>query len=340
MVNAIARDMPLFLCIDGGGTKTVAVISDAQGAVLSRGEAGPSNLTAGVKHTVAAVISSTQEAISRLPGPSITSWPCSDPVFSRVWVGIAGCARPPDHALLSPFIADLFPGSTWRLTNDGELLTAPITSTDYRVMVTVICGTGSLALRWSRPDLQNPVRQVARSGGWGALLGDEGSGWSMGKEGVKSLLTFAANDRPLVPFHHEVMERLGINDPHDLYPALALSLSGDVDATQAEAERKKKIAGCTKHIVTAALGGDGEAMRILKKVASEVVDLLRPLVEDPVWGAQGEEGTLLVLGGGLSSVKEFRQLVVQGMDKEGWKWGDVKVVSDPAVDGVKALASL
>jgi hypothetical protein len=44
MVNAIARDMPLFLCIDGGGTKTVAVISDAQGAVLSRGEAGPSNL--------------------------------------------------------------------------------------------------------------------------------------------------------------------------------------------------------------------------------------------------------------------------------------------------------
>lgn len=257
-----------------------------------------------------------------------------------MWVGIAGCARPPDHALLSPFIADLFPGSTWRLTNDGELLTAPITSTDYRVMVTVICGTGSLALRWSRPDLQSPVRQVARSGGWGALLGDEGSGWSMGKEGVKSLLTFAANDRPLLPFHHEMMARLGIDEPHNLFPALALSLSEGGDATQAEAERKKKIAGCTKHIVVAARGGDGEAIRILTKVASEVVELLRPLVEDPAWGGQGEEGTLLVLGGGLSSVDEFRQLVVLGMEKEGWRWGDVKVVSDPAVDGVKALASL
>jgi N-acetylglucosamine kinase-like BadF-type ATPase len=172
------------------------------------------------------------------------------------------------------------------------------------------------------------------------LLGDEGSGWSMGKEGVKSLLTFAANDRPLLPFHHEIMERLGIDDPHNLYPALALSMADDVDATQAEAERKKKIAGCTKHIVVAALGGDGEARRILKKVASEVVELLRPLVEDPVWGGQGEEGTLLVLGGGLSSVDEFRQLVVQGMEKEGWNWGDIEVVSDPAVDGVKALATL
>jgi len=206
---------------------------------------------------------------------------------------------------------------------------------------------------------------VTRSGGWGPLLGDEGSGWSLGREGIKSLLTHHANHRPLLPWHREILDKFGIEDPDGLLGVMS-RLDTGLEHQMADSERKKRISGCTKEVIQAGKGGDEEAKRVMKKVAREVVELLGPLVDEEAHWADGvmvgksdrygingdidlneiELGggrgisvreTMLVMGGGLSGVDEFREMVEDGMKERGWDWAEVRVVTDPAEEGVRSL---
>ncbi|ORX35931.1 hypothetical protein BD324DRAFT_629575 [Kockovaella imperatae] len=342
--------MTLYLCLDGGGTKTTAVIAfvsnSSTPSSFVRGEAGPSNLTQnGPEICMAALTLATASALSRLASPpafppTASSASSSDvqkrPVFRRIWAGIAGCARPPDYALLRPLLQNLFPGSDVRLTGDGELLTAPIYSTPHLDLVTLISGTGSLALRWHRSSTSERVAQVSREGGWGFLLGDEGSGWSLGREGIKSVLTAMANHRDLLPWHRDILRRFNVEgEPHRLLASLT-TLDPTLPVAEADSERKKRIAACTKHVVLAAQEGDEEASKAVKRVALEVVELLRPLVETTKSKDELEE-TILVVGGGLGGVDLFWDQVALGMKNRGWRWASIERISDAALEGVKVI---
>ena len=291
---------------------------------------------------IAALTLATSSALSQLPSPpsfpaasGATTSKTPEPVFSRVWAGIAGCARPPDYALLRPLLEGLFPGSEVRLTGDGELLTAPVYATPHLDLITLISGTGSLALRWRRESTSERVVQVAREGGWGFLLGDEGSGWSLGREGIKSVLTHTANNRPLLPWHGDILDRFGVREePHRILAALT-TLDPGVPINVADSERKKRIAACTKHVVQAAQQGDDEALRLLQKVAGELVEVLRPLVE--LKNLEDLKRTVLVVGGGLAGVDLFWSEVERNMAEHGWEWALISKCGDAAMEGVRVI---
>lgn len=193
--------------------------------------------------------------------------------------------------------------------------------------MSLICGTGSLALLWER--CNGELVKQGRSGGWGSVLGDEGSGWSLGREGIKSVLSYTANDQTLLPWHREIMDKLKVCHPDQLL-STAISLDHNLPTGRAESERKKRIAGCAK-IVAAAT--DIEASRIKLKVAKEVIETLRPLVEK-IHGDVAD--TLLSVTGGLGR-SAFWDIVLQLMDKEGWSWGCVVHISDPSEEGLESI---
>lgn len=255
---------------------------------------------------------------------------------TSVWAGYAGCARRSDHLTLYPLLQETFPNAKIRLTSDAELLTAPLAGSRYSRCVTLICGTGSLALVWQREPgaLAAPTRQVGRSGGWGPLLGDEASGWSVGKAAIKSALTYAANERPLLPWHHAVMARFEVDDVDRLISGVSL-LDISLPHAEADSERKRRIASCSRIVVEAAIDMDSEATRILAYVAAEVVDLLRPLVGTlpPV----NLRETMLIVTGGLSQADAFWEEVQRKMASEGWEWGEVMKVSDAAMTGLERM---
>jgi N-acetylmuramic acid 6-phosphate etherase len=179
--------------------------------------------------------------------------------------------------------------------------------------------------RWA----DGEVRNEGRSGGWGAVLGDEGSGWSLGREGIKSVLTYTANGLPLLPWHRDILNHLGVSDP-DLLLTAATRLAETCPPGPAESERKKRIAGCARIVV----GAEGdEADRVLGKVAREVVDVLRPLVGR----LEGDlEDTILSVTGGLGGSAFWKR--VEGlMSLEGWKWHSVCYLADPAEQGLRSL---
>src|SRR5581483_4210986 len=101
-----------FLGVDGGGSKTLAVIVNERGEEVGRGLANGANyntvgLEAAVQHIYTAVEQATRTTGCRLP-------------LRRAWLGLAGIDRQADHDLLLPRLRGL--ADRVRLTNDGELL--------------------------------------------------------------------------------------------------------------------------------------------------------------------------------------------------------------------------
>ncbi|MGH2507553.1 MAG: BadF/BadG/BcrA/BcrD ATPase family protein, partial [Ktedonobacteraceae bacterium] len=102
------------LGVDGGGSKTLAVIVNEQGNEVGRGLAGSANyqvigLETAVKQIHTAVEQAAQAAHCQLP-------------LRTAWLGLAGIDRPTDFDLLRPFLSTL--AEKVLLTNDAELLLA------------------------------------------------------------------------------------------------------------------------------------------------------------------------------------------------------------------------
>src|SRR5450631_2208321 len=105
-----------YVGIDGGGSKTLAVIVDAQGKERGRGQAGSSNYKAvGLELAVSNIYSAVKQAsleLNEQTHPALH--------FRKAWLGLAGADRPDDYLLLMTQLASL--AREVRITNDAELL--------------------------------------------------------------------------------------------------------------------------------------------------------------------------------------------------------------------------
>jgi N-acetylglucosamine kinase-like BadF-type ATPase len=162
----------LYLGIDGGGTKTRAVVVNSTGAELGAGEAGPCNYK---NIGVEAAAANLRAAAAKAGCAAGHSGP-----YASAWIGAAGVDGAADLALLAPAVASL--ATTVRLTNDAELLLAALPN---QTGVALIAGTGSIAVG------RNAAGAAARTGGWGRQLGDEGSGYTVGQQALIAALRCA-----------------------------------------------------------------------------------------------------------------------------------------------------
>lgn len=140
------------------------------------------------------------------------SLPTPFPLFSAVWIGCAGVDSPQDASDLQTLLAPLFsiPTSlpkgqsadrdynardsnafTPRLTvdNDTALLASPLQkyAPSIKTAVVTIAGTGSVVSTFTET-ADGLLQPGGRAGGWGWLLGDEGSGFFIGKEALRKIL--------------------------------------------------------------------------------------------------------------------------------------------------------
>ena len=164
----------LILSIDGGGTKTNAAVCDIEGNVLGLATAGPSNY-----HSlgIATTKQNLHEAISTaLSNAGITNNCC----FQLAFFGLAGLDHPQDSPNYEAIIKDLpWPIKQIHIINDARLSLA-LVNTGGPGMI-VVSGTGSIAYGL------NAFGQEARAGGWGYLLGDEGSGYDLGLKTLRTV---------------------------------------------------------------------------------------------------------------------------------------------------------
>ena len=163
--------MELVIGIDGGGSKTQALVATLDGLVLGRGTAGASNYQGvGLLAAQAAIDQAIEAALADTGLPKV--------VVRSVCLGLAGVGRADDRAIFDDWVRKRLPGAAFRVANDAELVLAAGSEAGWGLAV--IAGTGSIAYG------RNPAGVIARAGGWGPLLGDEGSGYAIGRAAFRA----------------------------------------------------------------------------------------------------------------------------------------------------------
>ncbi len=234
-----------WLGVDGGGTNCRAIILGAGDEVLGEGGAEAANhirvgLKAAIDHVVEAVTQACELAGIE---PSKITAAC---------VGLAGVSHPDHHRQALAALKEALPISDITLETDARVALAG--ATGAKPGVVIIAGTGSIACG------VNSRGRFARAGGWGPVMGDEGSGSYIGRRALESvLMSYDYRGEP-TSMMEPILRHFGVTSPPELPPVIY----DDPDKALREIPQLSKIA------VREAEEGDKVALGILKDAAKEL----------------------------------------------------------------------
>ncbi|WP_427172816.1 N-acetylglucosamine kinase [Arthrobacter sp. 92] len=191
--------------------------------------------------------------------------------ISEVVAGSGGIDTAHDAKALTELIQPLAPGAVVTVVHDTRLLLA---AADCSSGIAVIAGTGSAA--WGTTGGHH-----ARAGGWGYLLGDEGSGYWFGREAVRYSLERMNHGHPADELTQALLEACGIPGPEAL---IALFHSG---------AGRQYWAGMSRLVFEHAATGHPAALEMIDQAGADLASLAAKCAEQ-----LNIEGPI-VLGGGL-----------------------------------------
>ena len=241
--------MAIFLGIDGGGTGTSCLIGDEK-SVLGSGIAGASNvLRVGEAAARVALVQAIRQACNAAK---------IDPAkISRACVGVAGAARPEVAEVVRRIVAETVSG---QIEIVGDMVIALHAAFGARPGIMVIAGTGSIAYG------RNKAGKVARAGGWGFAVSDEGSGHWIGRTAVSATLRAADQSEDASPLLRATMNVWNVEDRDALVMAANVSPPPD-------------FAALFPAVLAAANTGDALAAGVLRLAGSELATLAKIIIE-------------------------------------------------------------
>lgn len=298
-----AETIPLFLGVDGGGSKTLAVIVDEGGYERGRGVAGSSNHeVVGMERAVAAI----HEAVGKATANARADLP-----LTAAWIGLAGIDHPRDIELLAPAVSSF--AASVRVTNDAELA---LSTLPRQVGVAVISGTGSIALG------RDTRGALARAGGWGHVLGDEGSGFGIGREALQCAVRAADGRGPATAMLDTILRHWRLSAPEALLECVYPTFD------------KTAIAALAPLVLALARAGDPVACRIEMRAASELALAIIAVARKLDFAA----GLLPVaFGGGVLIHEERLRALITRRIARLWRVDPV-LVEEPASSAARAMA--
>jgi N-acetylmuramic acid 6-phosphate etherase len=189
----------LYLGIEGGATRTVALIASGNGEAIQRVEAGPANLKL---LSDSQLVNHLRSLATQLPRPRALA------------IGLAGAWSRADGQRICTAAAKVWPRIPCHATSDLE--TALMAATDGHQTTTatakvlLVSGTGSCCYG-KRPD-----GHAIKVGGWGHILGDKGSGYEIGLRGLKAAIYYYDQTGVWPKLGRRILRALQFNEPNDL----------------------------------------------------------------------------------------------------------------------------
>ena len=259
--------MTYFLGVDGGGTKTLAAICDADGRVLGSGLSGPSNIDdVGLEAATANIAQAVRVA------RAVAN--CDPQPFAGAFLGLAGVVSSRDRALVSGIAQRLELAEQAGVDHDCRIALAGGLS--GRSGAVLIVGTGSSCYG------VNDAGDSWRSGGWGSLISDEGSGYFLGREGLIAAVRSIDGRGPTSSLAAALLKRLGVMQPDDLLHRLYVT-----GLTRTE------IAALAPITLDCAADGDDAALEIVERGSDLLVECVAAVAKQ----LRLERFELVVVGG-------------------------------------------
>lgn len=232
---------------DAGGTSTQCALMTLDGVVLGTGTAGPGNFQLVREDGIRNVLKEAYESALSAAGVSIR--------VHAAFVGMAGASSRRDRERIAAVAQELGIAPLWRVT--GDMVPALAAGTQGREGIVIVAGTGSICWGCDASGVS------ARAGGWGYLLGDEGSGFSIGQRGAMAALRAFDGRGPKTSLTHRIVHALGCAGVDEL-----------VGCIYREKAPRPLIASLAPVVIDAANDGDAVANEILADAAREHVQAI------------------------------------------------------------------
>ncbi|KAN0131895.1 hypothetical protein V8E53_010175 [Lactarius tabidus] len=360
----MSSPLELYLAIDCGATKTAAVLCLSSGVTVARAVTKGSNFTylgldaflECIRSTVSPLLTTALQSSTHITLPAAPSTHV-DPAgasstspyhLQAAWLGVSGVDSSATISHLLPRVSALLSIPIERLviSNDTHLLAAPLRLLqDVRTAVVVVAGTGSIVSSFREGPGDALPEALARVGGWGWILGDEGGGFDMGRTAVRALLaqedsesTGAAVTRGAL--REKVLKKFGVAEVIELLAAVYAS-----DSTSSQPREKRLSSLCPLVFEAAFEDGDPIAVHVLRECAYKLAKqisavLLSPSAKENQPRKVRAESSVLCVGGSLGGIDRYRETVLTALREEGHVFRHVEVVADAAGVGAHALVAM
>ncbi len=259
--------------------------ADLSGRVLGEGRGGPANaLVVGRDRAVQSIAEAARQALAaagRTPEE-----------VGAVCAGLAGAGQPRIQEELSGAIAaalGLPASARVQVVNDGRVALAGALQGGPGVIL--IAGTGSIAYGL------DDAGQLARAGGWGWMLGDEGSGFAIGRQALAAALCALDGAGPATVLGDRICAAWDLARLTDAIPRIY----ADPSAARTE------IAALVPHVAQAAAEGDAVAEEILRQAGRDLAHLAAALIRRMTL----REPRVATTGGVLEGVATVREALAQ-----------------------------
>ena len=185
--------------IDGGGSQVRVVITTPDLTVVSSAQGGSANPNSAGRDAAA-------QAIQETVWTALADARLGFGEIAAVGVGIAGTVTTRDW--VRETVVAALPTAAIAIASDFEI--ALIGAQGERLGVLILAGTGSVAFGI------NEAGESAQVGGWGYLLGDEGSGYSLGLKALQAVVRAADGRDQATSLTQVVLATLQLSTPQDL----------------------------------------------------------------------------------------------------------------------------
>lgn len=227
----------LALGLDGGGTRTRALAATGDGTVLGEGFGGACNIAA--LPLDEALGSAAQCLLAAL-----TAGGGRAEDVRAVCVGVAGWSFEDRRWALREGLQRLFPQAQIAVVPDYAI--ALTGATDGGPGVIVIAGTGSIAYG------ENARGEAHRTGGYGFLIDDAGSGYGVGRQALSAVLHAEDGTAAATSLQGRIRAALGITAAAEIIPGI---YGGDIDRVQ--------VAALSRVVAEAAVEDSDEVARAI-----------------------------------------------------------------------------
>ena len=316
-----ATETQLVLGVDAGGTKTTAWLArytrDAPDSrqpqslcdavqIIGQGAAGPGNPRAiGFEAAAAAIQEAIAAAYAQSDAAGETA--AGEPAAAAC-LAVAGAGRREEQQRLYNLCMQHNVARQMQVIGDAVPVLAaacghlPAAALWPLRGVALIAGTGSMAWGCNTLDAAGHLKQ-SRVGGWGYVLGDEGSGYWIGLAALRAVCRAADGMAPPTELTHCLLHALGLSEPTEL-----------IGKIYGAGWDRRHVAGLAPLVVQLATPGssrkvDAVAAEIVAHAAQELAALVRQVAQQlgldqrPV--VQSQPPIALALAGGVLTGSQF-----------------------------------
>jgi N-acetylglucosamine kinase-like BadF-type ATPase len=301
----------LVIGMDGGATKTAALLSDLDGVVIAEETGGASNpQVVGPEKSADVIVN----LVEKLCGKAN----CSTNQVLAVVAGLAGAGREGDKMRVKTATlaeAKRRKVTVGRMTIESDGRIALEGAFKGRPGIILIAGTGSFALA------KDHKGGIHRAGGWGRVVGDEGSGFVIGRDGLNVVAKHIDGRGKTTMLTKLVDEKLGLSNQEKIINGVY--------------RENFDVATVAPLVIEAAEAKDVECARILNKATFELSEHVRTLVNKIEESSRRRSKISLAFIGSLISHDNIYQRILT--QKITFSLPQVTVIAPEAPPGYGAV---